>query len=157
MADKLSIQSEMAALDSKDREWYKSLTPEERKKFSPFLMIRYGASVAGSKELQEYYLLSTNERLNKNFFDVNKYPELQWLLVTTVSPDIGNQRHEWIAAPKKRVDATGSKIRKFLSKLYPSLNNEELALLEKLHDKKDITALATSMGYTPEQIKKELG
>ena len=37
--DKLSIQNEMAVFDRKDREFYNSLTDEERKKFSNFLMM----------------------------------------------------------------------------------------------------------------------
>ena len=39
-------------------------TDEERKKFSNFLMIRYGSSVNGSTDLQHFYLVATNERLN---------------------------------------------------------------------------------------------
>jgi len=47
MSDKLSIQNEMRAFDSKDRGFYDSLTDEERKKFSTFLMMKYGANVEG--------------------------------------------------------------------------------------------------------------
>ena len=43
--DKLSIGNEMAQFDKKNREFYDNLTPEEKKKFSNFLMIRYGSSV----------------------------------------------------------------------------------------------------------------
>ena len=62
--DKLSINNEMAVFDRKDREFYNSLTDEEKKKFSNFLMIRYGSSVQGSTDLQHFYLVSCNERLN---------------------------------------------------------------------------------------------
>jgi hypothetical protein len=53
-SDKLNIKNEMAAFDTKDRNFYKSLTPEERKKFGLYLMIRWGASVQGQPELEEY-------------------------------------------------------------------------------------------------------
>ena len=56
MSDKLNIANEMRAFDSKDRNFYKDLTDEERKKFSNYLMIRWGSSVQGSAELQQYYL-----------------------------------------------------------------------------------------------------
>ena len=46
--DKLSINNEMGVFDRKDREFYDSLTVDERKKFSNFLMIRYGSSVQGN-------------------------------------------------------------------------------------------------------------
>jgi hypothetical protein len=155
MSDKLSIRSEMAALDRKDRGFYDSLTAEEKKKFAPFLMIRYGSTVQGSRELQEWYLLATNQHLNVEFFDIGRHPKLQWLLCTTVSPNMGNQFHEWIA-PKKRA-SEGNKAVKFLRKLYPELKEDELALLGRLNSKEDIKELARSLGYDDKRIKEELG
>jgi len=58
--DKLSIQNEMMQFDRKNRLFYDSLTDEERKKFSNYLMIRWGSSIQGSAELQGYYLQSSN-------------------------------------------------------------------------------------------------
>jgi hypothetical protein len=68
--DKLSIQNEMMFFDRKDRTFYDNLTPEERKKFSNFLMIRWGSSIQGSAELQHYYLQSSNHYVNKHFFAI---------------------------------------------------------------------------------------
>jgi hypothetical protein len=68
--EKLSIQNELAQFDRKNREFYDELTDEERKKFSNYLMIRWGSAVQGSRELQEFYVLATNERLKKRFFDI---------------------------------------------------------------------------------------
>jgi hypothetical protein len=48
--DKLSIHNEMAVFDRKERDFYDNLTPEERKKFSNFLMIRWGSCIQGSGE-----------------------------------------------------------------------------------------------------------
>ena len=80
MSDKLNIANEMRQLDRKNRNFYRELTDEERKKFSNYLMIRWASCVEGSRELQEFYLISTNERLNKHFFNISRHPELQWLL-----------------------------------------------------------------------------
>jgi len=126
----------MAQLDRKNREFYNELTNEERKKFSNYLMIRWGSSVQGSRELQEFYVIATNERLNKRFFEVNRHPRLQWLTATTVSPGLGTQRHVWIAPRKK--EAGASAIRKQLTELYPHLKDDELDLLAKITTKKDI-------------------
>lgn len=142
--DKLSINNEMAVFDRKDRAFYDSLTDEEKKKFSNFLMIRYGSSVQGSRELQEFYLIATNERLNKNFFTINRHPKLQWLTATTVSPDLGPQRHQWIAPRKKEPGATG--IRKQLAELYPHMKDDELDLMAKINTKKDIDAYLKAAG-----------
>lgn len=142
--DKLSIQNEMAVFDRKDREFYNSLTDEERKKFSNFLMIRYGSSVQGSADLQHFYLVSTNERLNKHFFAINKHPKLQWLCATAVSPDMGTMRHSWIA-PKKKEAGAGAH-RKQLAELYPHLKDDELDLMAKINTKKDVEEYLKKLG-----------
>ena len=142
--DKLSIQNEMAQFDRKNREFYDSLTDEERKKFSNYLMIRWGSAVQGSRELQEFYMIATNERLNKRFFDINRHPRLQWLCATTVSPDLGTQRHPWIAPKKREVGASG--IRKQLAELYPHLKDDEVELMSRINDKKDIDTYLKASG-----------
>ena len=114
--DKLSINNEMTQFDRKNRAFYDSLTDEEKKKFSNFLMIRYGSSVQGNTMDQAVYLLSCNENLNKNFFSINRHPKLQWLCATAVSPGWGTKRHQWIAPKKKEAGASG--IRKQLAELY---------------------------------------
>jgi hypothetical protein len=142
--DKLSIQNEMAEFDRKNREFYNSLSDEEKKKFSNYLMIRWGSAVQGSRELQEFYVIATNERLNKRFFDINRHPRLQWLTATTVSPGLGTQRHVWIA-PKKKEPGANS-IKKQLAELYPHMKDDEIELMSQLNTKKDIDQYLKSMG-----------
>jgi len=134
--EKLSIQNEMSEFDRKSRGFYDSLTDEERKKFSNYLMIRWGSAVQGARELQEFYVIATNERLNKHFFAVNRHPKLQWLMATTVSPGLGTHRHQWIA-PKKK-DSTGSEVRRALLDLYPTMKLCDIDALSRLIDKKDL-------------------
>ena len=144
--DKLSIGNEMAQFDSKNREFFDELTDEEKKKFSPFLMIRYGSSVSGNRDLQEFYLIATNERLNKKFFAVNtaQHKKLQWLMATTVSPGLGNFRHNWIA-PKKKEPGAGS-MRKQLMELFPHLKDDEIDLLAQITTKKEIDIYLRELG-----------
>jgi len=149
MSDKLNIANEMRAFDSKDRNFYKDLTDEERKKFSNFLMIRWGSSVQGSAELQEYYLLSCNENLNKHFFTINRHPKLQWLCATTVSPGDGNKRHAWIA-PKKKEPGANS-IKKQLAELYPNMKSDEIDVMAVINTKKELDAYLKLSG---QEIKK---
>ena len=155
MTDKLNIANEMRALDSKDRRFYADLTDEERKKFSTFLMIRWSSSVQGSAELQQYYLMSCNENLNKHFFDLSRHPELQWLSATTVSPDMGNFRHDWIKQKKR--DGNNSKAVKFLRQIYPAYKQDELELLAQINSTAELKQLAREHGWSNEMIKKELG
>jgi hypothetical protein len=149
IVDKLSITNEMTCFDRKDRKFYESLTDEEKKKFSNYLMIRWGSAVQGSQDLQEFYLISCNERLNKHFFAVNKHPKLQWLMATTVSPGMGTHRHQWIA-PKKK-DSNGSGIKKQLSELFPNMKPDEIELMSEINTKKDLENYLKELG---QEIKK---
>jgi hypothetical protein len=153
--DRLNIKNEMAALDRKDREYFDAMTDEEKKKFSPYLMIRWGSSVGGDPMLQSYYLMSTNENLNKNFFDISaaQHRKLLWLLATTVSPSMGNQYHQWIAPKKKEKN---NKTIKVLRELRPDLRDDDLETMMAVMDDDDIKELARQHGWTDKQIKDML-
>ena len=153
--DKLSINNEMTQFDRKNRKFYDELTNEERKKFSTYLMLRYGASVEGNADLQEWYLLATNERMNINFFDLGKHPKLQWLLATAVSPGMGTQRHYWQGAKKK--EGSNSKAVKFITQLYPHMKQDEVELLADINTTKELKELAKQSGWADQDIKKALG
>jgi len=152
--DKLSIQNEMRQFDTKNREFYDELTDQERKKFSSYLIMKYGASVDSEPDFQEWYLRATNDRVNLHFFDINRHEKLQWLLCTTVSPNLGLQRHYWQPSKKKEGD---NKVYKFLAELYPDMKNKDLELLASVTTKDELKQTALSMGYTDSDIKKVLG
>jgi hypothetical protein len=147
--DKLSIANEMTQFDRKNQKFYDELTDEEKKKFSNYLMIRWGSSVQGSRDLQEFYLISCNERLNKHFFAINRHPRLQWLCATTVSPGIGTHRHQWISFKKK--DPGESGVKKKLAELYPNMKQDEIELLATITTQKEINEYLRELG---QEIKK---
>jgi hypothetical protein len=151
----LDIKREMSALDNKRRDFYDNLNDAELKEFSGFMMIRWGASVQGSADLQSYYVMSTNKNLNKNFFDISAkdHEKLHWLLATTISPGMGNQYHPWLGLPKKSV---GSKSVKFLRELYPHLNEEDIKLMSELNSSNELKEYAKGLGWEDKVIKKEL-
>jgi len=144
MSDKLNIGNEMRELDAKNRDFYDELTVEERRKFSTFLMVRWGSAVDGSREIQEYYVQSVNHYLNKHFFTMHRHPKLQWLMATAVSPGMGAMRHNWIA-PKKK-EAGASALKKQLRELYPHLKDDEIDLMAALTDRKEIAQLQRAHG-----------
>lgn len=144
--EKLSIQNEMLQFDRKNRGFYDELTDDERKKFSNYLMIRWGSSVQGSRDLQEFYLIACNERFNKHFFAINRHPRLQWLCATTVSPGMGTHRHQWVA-PKKKEGNT-SAVRKLLAELFPNLKSDDLDVLSEITTKKELDAYLKELGQS---------
>ena len=150
----LYIGNEMAAFDRKDRCYYDKFTDEERKQFSTYLMLRYGASVEGSVDVQSYYLLATNENINKYFFDLNKHPKLQWLMCTTVSPNMGKQKHYW--QPAKKKEGSNNKAIKFLTEQFPQLKEDEIKLLAEINDRTDLTDMARKLGWDDKRIKSDL-
>lgn len=136
-SDKLNIANEMKQFDLKNRDFYDELTPEERKKFSNYLMIRWGSSVQGSRELQEYYVQSCNHYFNKNFIAI------------AVSPGMGVHRHQWIS-PKKK-EASAGTVRKQLTELFPNMKDDELALLAKITTKQELSEYIRDHGN---EVKK---
>jgi hypothetical protein len=153
VSSSLEIKYEMQAFDRKDRAYYDNFTDEDRKKFSTYLMLKYGANTGGSRDLQAYYLMATNERVNKHFFELGRHPKLQWLCCTSVSPAMGPQFHYWLAAKKKEGD---NKSQKFLAKLYPNMKSDEIDLLAKINDKRELADMARRLGFDDKSIKTEL-
>ena len=144
MSDKLNIANEMRQFDLKNRNFYNDLTDEERKKFSNYLMIRWGSSVQGSRELQEFYVIATNERLNKHFFAIGRHPKLQWLCATTVSPGMGTHRHQWIT-PKKKNGGT-TEVKRILMEIMPTAKMSDIETLASLVSKKEVQELMKLYG-----------
>lgn len=153
MSDKLNIGNEMRAFDCKDRNFYDSLTEEEKKKFSTYLMLKWGPNVEGSTELQEWYLRAHNDRVNLNFFDLGRHPKLQWLLCTTVSPNLGSKRHYWINSKK---GSSEKKLYKFVETQFPNLKHDEIELMIRLNSEDQLKSLARELGWDDKKIKSDL-
>ena len=152
MSDKLNIANEMRMFDRKVRTFYDDLTVEEKKKFSNYLMIRWGSAVEGSRDLQEFYVIACNERFNKHFFNISKHPKLQWLLATTVSPDLGTPRHPWIA-PKKKEAGLSAK-RKALMEIYPHYKDDDIDVMARITTQKEIDAYNRAAGKDKKWLRK---
>lgn len=150
--DKLSIGNEMRQLDTKNRKFYQDLTPEERKKFSSYLILRWAASVeSGSPDLDAYYLMATNENVNKHFFDLNRHHELQWLACTTVSPVPASRRHYWLGA--KKSEGNQNKLTARLRELMPVIKQDELELMLKINTVEEITQWLSEHGMDSKEIR----
>ena len=155
-SDKLNITNEMAQLDTKNREFFDSLTPEERKKFSTYLMLKWGPSVYGTPEMQAYYLMSVNENVNVDFFSISKHPKLQWLCCTAASPGLGRQKHYWLASKKKEV-GTSTQLKKKLLEQFPTVKNEDIENIIKFSSQEDIQQWLENLGCDKKTIKEILG
>jgi len=136
-APQIPLNQILNAMDRKDRDFYDNLSDELKKKFSPFIMLKYGASVYGSPDLEDYYIASTNKHANGNMFDLAKHPKLQWLMLTTISPGIGTQNHKWIKGKPKPKNVSAP-IKKQLLELFPTMKEDDVDVLSTLTTKKEL-------------------
>jgi len=136
-APQIPLNRILPALDAKDREFYNNLDDELKKKFSPFLLLKYSAAVYGHPDIENYYIASTNKYANKHMFDLAKHPQLQWLLLTTISPGMGRQDHRWIKAKPKPKNASAP-IKKQLAEFFPAMKDDDLDVLSALTTKKEL-------------------
>lgn len=158
--NKLSIDNEMRQFDTKNRTFYDELTDDERKKFSNYLMLRWGSAIKLSNnkdiandDMASYYVQALNQLVNKNFWALNKHPKLQWLLMTTVSPNFGVNKHEWIAFKGK---AAKNKRAQLIANLYPAMKLDEAELLSDQLTDADLKELLLSLGWEDKKIKEAL-
>lgn len=141
----------LPALYTGDHGFYDRRTEDERKEIHPLVLMRWMSSVKNS-ELGGDFICLVNNLVNVDFWDLTKHPELQWKLMCVVGSELGgrSQRSEWIAGPKKA--ATG-KVDNVLLSLYPSLNNQELALARGKLTKDSLKQLLRDMGLPDDEIK----
>lgn len=141
----LDIFKVLKAMDNKDYAFYDTLTDEERKAFTAFITMKWGASVSGSRELQHYYLAAVNHYANKQMWDINKHPKLQWLTLCAAAPGAGTQRHQWLKVKPKAKNA-GTEIRKELAGMFPSMKDADLDVLSTQITKKELNAYRKNAG-----------
>jgi hypothetical protein len=148
----IPLKDVMSAIDKKDRGFYNRLTDEQKKAFSAWMMMRYASSVQGRNAA--HYLFMVNELVNKNFSDVSKHPELQWLLLSAAGSG-KVEFHPYIKPPnsKKKKD----KVSEFLSSIYPHFKSDEIEMLLLLNSKEELKQLAEAHGYDDKSIKDIFG
>ena len=139
----------MLAIDRKNRSWYDNLNDEQKKAFSAWMMMRYASSVQGGNAAS--YLFMVNECVNKNFMDLSKHPELQWLLFTLCGSG-KKEFHPYIKPPGSRKKK--NKVGEWLSEMYPLMKADEIAMLLEINHKDDLKALARENGMTDKEIKE---
>jgi hypothetical protein len=148
---KLDIKRELSAVDNRNYSFYENLTDEEKKAFSPFILMRYTSNVQGEEWLQEWFLERTNEFVNKDHWVLSKnHKALLWKLFAATG--VGQTKyHPYLAAGKK---AKAAKIEKLLAEIYPTWKIEDIKLLASMMSDKDKEELFDKMGFDKKQRKE---
>jgi hypothetical protein len=150
----ISLDNVLTAVDKKNLNWWEGLNAAQQKKFSSWLYMRYVGNVTGDPDLARYYLIAVNERVNKKFSAIKNHAKLQYLLMTTASPGMGKQYHQWLTPPK--VGKTNRKRINLIAKLFPNVSDQELEVLGEINSDDDIQQHLISLGWEDKDIKNAL-
>jgi hypothetical protein len=142
----------LPALDNHDLKFFEGLDEEQRKGFSPPVVQRTMATVHNGS-LSEYHIWIVNERANRNFHDLWKHPELQYLLLASCGSG-RRQRHAWVNMT--RTTHKSDKISTFLQQFWPAANDFELGIIQSKFTDETFYEFVRSSGSTPEEEKEVL-
>lgn len=159
----------LEALDRKDYGYYDRLTEDQKKKFSPYMLIQWMATVIKtSSDIQDYYVRSVDYFANVHLLNenVSQHPKLAWLMLCSASPDKGKQFHKWIPQIKERVyklkdQAKSKDIKEYFTKLYPNASSSDIkeltqAYVEDQHKQFYIGTQFPDMKYDEIRLLSEL-
>ena len=145
----LDLKKTLRAADLRDKNFYDQMSEEDQKLYSPFMLMKYMASVKGEQWMQEHYVEMINEVVNKHLWTVAKHKKLAWILTAMCGVEQG-QFHPWLGSKKK----TGNNDKqKMLTTLYQNMKQDDIELLAEINDKKELKELARDFGNDDKQIK----
>jgi len=134
-AEQFPLFDALKALDLRDKDYWNRLSEDQRKKFSPYLMLRWASTVQNQPvEIEEWYVEETNRSVNLNFWSLSRHPKLQWMMFSQVGAARRGVRHEYIKRNQDRQDKTLAA----LMALYPSAKRSDLELLKGFLSQEEI-------------------
>jgi hypothetical protein len=112
---------------------------------------RYISNVKSSnRELQEHFVLTTNEYYNKNWAAIQKHPKLVWQTLCMCSHESKKTYfHEYIPLKKQK-----NKKVEFLSELFPNMKISDVETLAAITTDKEIKEYAKDLGWDKKQINE---
>jgi hypothetical protein len=147
----LDIKRELAAVDLRNYNFYENLTAEEKKEFSPYILMRYVSNASGDREVQEYFLEMVNELVNKNHWVLSKnHKALLWKLFAGCG--IGSKfYHPYLKLGTKEKSL---KIEKLLLELEPTAKLSDIKLKARMMTPEDRAELFDLLGFDQRQRKE---
>lgn len=147
---KLDLTRTLAALDRREFSFYESLTDEERKGFSPLILMRYMSVGPDSSGSHAYHLAATNDLVNIDFWALSKYPDLMAKLLCLVG--LGKKEfHQWIGMTKKK---SKGKLYEFFKQMYPDLNKIEYQILLRTVSEEELESLMKDYALEDKETKE---
>jgi hypothetical protein len=147
---KLDIGRELGAVNSRNYDFYDNLTDDEKKAFSPYILMRFVSNPQTDPDTYEFTIDRVNEFVNKNHWELSKgHKPLLWKLFAGCGTGI-TLRYTYLKSGSKE---KANKIEKLLAELYPAMKMSDIKLLASMMDKKDKEELFDKMGFDKKQRK----
>ena len=147
----LDIKRELAAINAKDYDFYNNLDEADKKSLSAFVLMRYISNPHGGQDIQEYFIETVNEYLNKDHWLLSKdHKGLLWKLYAAAGPGT-KCNYTYLAAGKKQ---KANKIEKLIAEMNPAMKMTDVELLASLMTKEDIKELFDNLGFDKKQRKE---
>ena len=148
---KLDIGRELRAVNQRDYDFYKNLTDDEKKAFSPFILMRYVSNPQTDSETYEFVLDRVNELVNKNHWELSKgHKAILWQMFASCGLGV-DLKYTYLKAGGKE---KANKIERLLEEIYPAMKLSDIKVLSSLMDKKDKEELFDKMGFDKKQRKE---
>jgi hypothetical protein len=137
--------------DKNDFEYYDQLTEEQQKATAPLTIMRWASAVSSDEDptKSEYSITAINEVVNVGFWDLTKFPDLQWRLIAACGGG-STCRHQWIKAPS---GFNTTKFDNLLLSLDPSMNHMELEIAKSKFDEQKVEQLCRQLAMDDKEIK----
>ena len=150
MAAKLDIGRELRGVNDRNHDFYKNLTDEEKKAFSPYILMRYVSNPQVDTETYEFVLERVNDLVNINHWTLSKgHKPLLWQLFASCGVGMPIKYTYLKAGTKEKAN----KIERLLEEIYPAMKLDEIKLLASMMDEKDKQELFDKMGFDKKQRK----
>ena len=141
------------AVDLGLKDLWDATTDEGRKEIKGdfWNLNRYISNVKSSnRDLQEHFVLTTNEFYNKNWAVIQKHPKLAWQSLCLCSHESGKTFfHEYL--PLKR---SKNKKEEFLANLFPNMKLSDVETLAAITTDKEIKKYCEGLGWDKKQINE---
>jgi hypothetical protein len=139
------------AVDMGIKELWDAATEDGRKEIKGdfWNLNRYISVVkTNNRELQEHYVLTTNEFYNKHWANIQKHPKLVWQTLCLSSHESKKtQFHEWVPLKKAK-----DKKEELLAELFPNMKRADIETLAAITTEKDIKQYCEGLGWDKKQI-----
>ena len=147
----LDIGKVLNAVNQKNYNFYSKLTEPELKEFSPYVLMRFISNpMISDRDVLEWYIVETNERINKHHWDLSKeHEELLWKLYATIGAGT-NLNHRFMPMVKSQLD----KFEKLIEELNPTMKDDEIKLLAQLMTDEEREQLLDDMGFDKKERKQ---